>query len=65
MRRIACARFGEDSSRMGVLMSDSTSGMASCSGMSGSAMSRSGWTGSSTGCIALWGMLGSEAGVSL
>ena len=48
MRRIACARFGEDSSGMEVLMLDSTSRMASCLGTSGSAMSGSGWTRSST-----------------
>ena len=70
MRRIACARFGEGSSGKGVPVLDSSSGLTSCWGTSGSAMTGmvttgSGWAGSSVGCAALQGMLGSEASVSL
>ena len=65
MRRIACARFGEGSSGKGVPVLDSSSGLTSCWGMSGSVMMGmgtmgSGWAGSLVGCAALWGMLGSE-----
>ena len=70
MRRIACARFREDSSRTGVPMLDSSFGMGSCLGTVGSgtlglAMTGSCWIRSLVGCVALWGMLGSEASVSL
>ena len=70
MRRIACARFGEGSSGKGVPALDSSSGSTSCWGTSGSAMTgtgttESGWAGSSVGCAALRGMLGSEVSVSL
>ena len=70
MRRIACARFGEESSGKGVPVLDSSSGSISCCGTSGSAMTGMGTMGSSwarslVDCAALRGMLGSGASVSL
>ena len=70
MRRIACARFGEGSSRKGVPGLDTSSGSTSCWGTLGSAIMGSGtmgsgWARSLVGCAALQGMLGSEASVSL
>ena len=70
MRRIACARFGEGSSRKGVPGLDTSSGSTSCWGTSGSALTGmvttgSGSAGSSVGYAALRGMLGSEVSVSL
>ena len=65
MRRIACARFGKDSSGTGVPMLDSLSRMASCSGTAGSGTSGSATSGSLMGWVALQGMLDSEVSVSL
>ena len=68
MRRIVCSRFKEGSSRKGGPGLDSSSGLTSCWGTSGSAITGtgtmgSGWAGSLVGCAALQGMLGSEASV--